>query len=138
MTPTETARSLVEAINSNDPGQLAKLMTEDHTFIDSDGSEHAGRDEMHRGWKQYFSMVPDLQIHVNEALFRDNTVALFGVAEGTFDQGGDLKAENHWVVPAAWRVVTENGKVAVWQLYVNPEPMVAIFNRIEARETSGQ
>jgi uncharacterized protein (TIGR02246 family) len=85
MTPTEIASSFVAAINSNDPDQLAQLMTEDHTFIDSDGSEHAGRDEMRNGWKQYFSMVPDFQVHVNEALSRDNTVVLFGVAEGTFD-----------------------------------------------------
>jgi hypothetical protein len=132
MTPTEIAYSFVDAINSNDPDELAKLMTENHKFIDADGSEHPGRDEMHRGWKQYFSMVPDFRIHVKDALSRDNTVALFGLAEGTFDQDGDLKPENHWVVPAAWRVVVEDEKVAVWQLYVNPEPMVEILNRIEA------
>jgi hypothetical protein len=34
--------------------------------------------------------------------------------------------------------VIENGKVAVWQLYVNPEPMVAIRNRIEEQGTDGQ
>ena len=132
MTPTEIAYSFVEAINSGDPDQLSELMTEDHTFIDADGSEHSGRDEMHRGWEKYFSMVPDFRIQVKDALSRDNTVALFGVAEGTFDQDGVLKSENHWVVPAAWRVVVEDGRVAVWQLYVNPEPMVEILNRIEA------
>ncbi len=132
MTPTEIAYSFVEAINSGDPDQLSELMTEDHTFIDADGSEHSGRDEMHHGWEKYFSMVPDFRIQVKDALSRDNTVALFGVAEGTFDQDGVLKSENHWVVPAAWRVVVEDGRVAVWQLYVNPEPMVEILNRIEA------
>jgi ketosteroid isomerase-like protein len=132
MTPTEIAYSFVEAINSGDPDRLSKLMTENHTFIDADGSEHSGREEMHRGWGKYFTMVPDFQIHVEDALSRDDTVALFGVAEGTFDQDGALKPENHWVVPAAWRVVVEDGRVAVWQLYVNPERMVEILNRIES------
>ena len=40
--------------------------------------------------------------------------------------------ENHWVVPAAWRVVVEGDKVAVWQVYVNPERMVEILNRLNA------
>ena len=131
MNPTEIAYAFVEAINSGEPDRLAELMTENHTFIDADGSEHSGREEMHRGWGEYYSMVPDFQIHVREALSQENTVALFGVAEGTFAQGGDLKPENHWVVPAAWRVVVEGGRVAVWQLYVNPEPMREILNRIE-------
>ena len=131
MTPTEIAYSFVERINSGDPDQLSELMTEDHTFIDSDGSEHSGRDEMHQGWKKYFAMVPDFRIHVRDALYRDETVAMFGTAEGTFDQDGVLKPENHWAVPAAWRVVVKDGLVSVWQLYVNPEPMVAILNRIE-------
>jgi uncharacterized protein (TIGR02246 family) len=132
MTPIEIAYAFVEAINSNDPDRLANLMAENHTFVDADGTEHRGRDEMRRGWKQYFSMVPDFQIHVKEAMSQDKTVALFGFAEGTFNQDGDLKPENHFVVPAAWRVVVENHKVAVWQLYVNPEPMIEILKRIEA------
>ena len=132
MTPTEVAYSFVEAINSSDPDELAKLMSDNHTFIDSDGSVHPGRGEMRRGWKDYFSMVPDYRIQVKDTLSRDDTVALFGVAEGTFEQDGNLKPENHWVVPAAWRVVVEDEKVAVWQLYVNPEPMVKILNRIRA------
>jgi hypothetical protein len=131
MNPTETAHSFVEAINSGEPDRLLELMTENHTFIDADGGEHPGRDEMHRGWKQYFAMVPDFRIHVKDTMSRENTVALFGIAEGTFAQDGDLKPENHWVVPAAWRVVVENEKVAVWQLYVNPEPMLEILNRID-------
>lgn len=134
MTPTEIAYSFVAAINTDDADQLAKLMTENHTFVDADGSEHSGREEMRKGWKQYYSMVPDFQIHVKEALSRDNTVALFGIAEGTFVQNGRLEPENHWAVPAAWRAVVENDKVAVWQLFVNPEPMVEILSRIESTE----
>jgi len=130
--PVEVAHAFVEAINSGDPDRLAELMTEHHTFIDADGSEHAGREEMHRGWGEYFAMVPDFRIEVRETFSQGSTVGLFGVAAGTFVQDGALKPENHWVVPAAWRVVVEGERVAVWQLYVNPEPMREILNRIEA------
>ena len=132
MTATEVARLFVDAINSGNPDRLSELMTKDHVFVDSDGSEHCGREQMRDGWKSYFSMVPDFRIHVEDTFARDNTVVLLGVAEGTFDQNGALKPENHWVVPAAWRLVVEAGLVAVWQLYVNPEPMVEISKRIEA------
>ena len=132
MTPTEVALSFVEAINSGDPDRISELMTENHVFVDSDGSEHRGREGMRLGWERYFSMVPNYRIHVKDVFSRDDTVALLGVAEGTFDQDGDLKSENHWLAPAAWRVVVENGQVAVWQLYVNPQRMAEILDRIES------
>jgi len=131
VTATDVARLFVEAINSGSPDRLSALMTEGHVFVDSDGSEHCGRQQMRDGWKSYFTMVPDFRIHVKDTFARDDTVVLLGVAEGTFDQHGILRPENHWVVPAAWRVVVEGELVAVWQLYVNPEPMVEIAKRIE-------
>jgi uncharacterized protein (TIGR02246 family) len=132
MTEVETAHAFVDAINSRNPDRLAELMTDNHTFVDSDGSEHSGREAMRRGWREYFSMVPDFRIEVKETLVKDDTVVLLGFAEGTFDQDGELKVENHWLVPAAWRVKIQSGLVAVWQLYVNPDPMVEIYKRIEA------
>lgn len=130
MTPNQTARAFVEAINSADLDRIFELMTNDHIFIDADGRQHQGRREMRQQWAQYLSMVPDFRIQVTEALCQGASVALFGVAQGTFHQDGVLKAENHWEVPAAWRVVAEGDRVAVWQLYVNPQPMAEILNRL--------
>ena len=132
MTPTEVAYAFVDAINSGDPNRLALLMTDNHTFVDADGSEHSGREDMRLGWAHYYSMVPDFRIDVTHDSSRDNVVALFGFAEGTFVQEGVLKPENRWQVHAAWRVVVEGDRVAVWQLYVNPQPMIEILNRIES------
>ena len=130
MTPEEAAHAFVDAINSGDPDRMAGLMTENHTFIDSDGSAHPGREEMRVGWGQYFAMVPDFRIELTDTMSKGDVVALFGVAEGTFVQDGKLDRSNHWRVQAAWRVVVKGEKVAVWQLYVNPQTMVEIFNRI--------
>jgi uncharacterized protein (TIGR02246 family) len=130
MNAIEVAYAFVEAINARDPDRMAGLMTEGHAFVDCDGSEHPGREEMREGWRGYFAMVPDFRIRVDHASSQGNTVALFGWAEGTFDNDGVLADENHWHVPAAWRVVVEGDLVAVWQLYVDPTPMVEIHARI--------
>ncbi|MBI4720505.1 MAG: nuclear transport factor 2 family protein [Chitinivibrionia bacterium] len=143
MTPEQVALAFVEAVNAKRLDGLAALMAEHHVFIDSDGSEITGRREMHEAWRNYFSLVPDYTIHVREIFSRDRTVVLAGTAEGTFAgrgsaeaalAGGDaLLPDNHWSVPAAWRVVIEGDRVAVWQLYVNPDPMRRIIDRMNTR-----
>jgi hypothetical protein len=40
--PNRVAAEFNEAINRRDLGALADLMTEDHTFVDSDGNVFAG------------------------------------------------------------------------------------------------
>jgi hypothetical protein len=132
MTPEEVAASFVEAINAQKIDELSELMTENHVFVDSDGTEVSGRQRMREGWKSYFAMVPDYEILVKETFSRAETVVFLGVAQGTFSQGGALRADNHWSVPAAWRAVVEGSRVAVWQLYVNPEPMQRIVERIRS------
>ena len=104
MSALKTAFSFVEAINSANIEMLAGLMTEDHTFIDADGSENSGYQKMRDGWQEYFSMVPDFEIKINDHFERDNFIVLIGTAEGTFIENGEIKDENHWKVPAAWRV----------------------------------
>lgn len=129
--PIEVALAFVKAVNAASVAKLAGLMTEDHEFVDSDGGVTRGRASMTAGWEGYFAMVPDYRIAVQDAFGRGGTVALTGEAEGTFVQGGSLKRENHWKVPAAWRAVIKGGQVAVWQVYVNPEPMSEILKRIK-------
>lgn len=127
--PAGVARAFVEAINARSPEGLAALMTEGHLFIDSDGTECRGRSAMTAAWRSYFDLVPDYRIGLGEVAAAGGTVLLAGHAEGTFVQGGVLKGENHWRVPAAWRAVIEGGRVAVWQVYVNPEPMTNALKR---------
>ena len=127
----EVAKAFVEAVNAGSVGRLAALMTKDHTFIDSDGAEYRGKSKMSPGWGEYFAMVPDYRIMVRETFAAGETVMMAGEAEGTFAQDGLLRPENHWRVPAAWRAVVKDSKVAVWQLYVNPEPMAKILKRLK-------
>jgi uncharacterized protein (TIGR02246 family) len=130
MTSEEVAETFVAAINAGDPEQLAELMTEDHIYIDADGKEYPGRDRMREGWREYFAMVPDYRIEVLEKYSRGDRVVFTGIAEGTFSRSGEILPENHWRVPAAWRGEVRSDRMAVWQLYVNPEPMREILNRM--------
>jgi len=129
-TSVEAALAFVEAVNSGSVDRIAGLMTDDHMFIDSDGGQCLGKSTMVSGWAGYFAMVPDYRIIVKDTFAAAGTVMLAGEAEGTFVQDGALKPENHWKVPAAWRAVVKGGKIALWQVYVNPELMTIILKRI--------
>lgn len=115
----------VDAINHADLGRLAALMTESHVFIDSDGSQVAGRASMLDAWSQYFSMMHDYRVAVRETFSSANTVVLVGTAEGAWATSASSGGEGRWSVPAAWRAVVDGAAIAVWQVFVNPEPIRA-------------
>lgn len=131
MTPTEVALAFVDAINAKDVERLAALMTDDHKFIDGDGSEHVGKEPLRAGGLEHLELIPDLALSVTDTHERDDTVVLLGCSSGTIVQDGELKPENAWRVPCAWRVVMSSRKVAVWQLYANQCALHEIHDRIK-------
>jgi len=80
---TEVAQSYVEAINAHDVDALAKLMSSDHEFVDSLGKRFPAS-AMRAGWQQYFTMVPDYWIKVDQIVSEGNVVILCGNAGGTY------------------------------------------------------
>lgn len=127
MTGLGCVRSFVKAINAADVRAICDLMTEDHLFIDSDSGEVRGREPMRRAWIAYFAMMPQYEIQVEETHSKGTVVVLIGTAAGTYSPDGRLRPENHWKVPAAWRAVVRDGKVAVWQVFTNPEPVARLI-----------
>lgn len=111
--------AFIAAINRRDPYAISDLMTDDHTFIDSSGRIQSGRESMTTRWKEYFRIFPDYQIHVESLLADKALVAVFGSASGTYNGKRGLVAENRITMPAAWRVLVENGKVKRWQVYAD-------------------
>ena len=73
---------------------------------------------MNPGWIGYFQSFPDYKIELTEVFVRNDTVAAFGFASGTF-QGLSDKRENYWRLPASWKAITKNGKIHVWQVYAD-------------------
>ncbi len=121
--------AFVEAINRGDVESICGLMASEHVFIDSLGCEIRGRDAMRHGWIGYFKIVPDYKIEVEETICSGKTVVLLGYAGGTYSSDGTLDPANRWRVPAAWRAVVEDGRIAVWQVFADNEPIRRIMRR---------
>ncbi len=117
------AQAFVRAINRQDVDALAELMTAEHKFIDSMGNTANGREKLRAGWTAYFRMVPDYTVAIEETFSDGPVVAMLGMAQGTFTADGQLKPENHWTTPTAFRAFIEDGKVAEWRVYCDNEPM---------------
>ena len=111
--------AFIAAISQHDPAQLSALMTEDHTFVDSAGTIQSGREIMVAGWKEYFRMFPDFEIHAEYILEDQTLVAVFGSASGTYNGKRGLVPENRIAMPAAWKTIVENDKIKLWQVYTD-------------------
>ncbi len=101
MNAAELVLRFADAVNLADVDRLSSLMTEGHVFIDSDGSRIIGRSAASKAWSQYFAMMHDYTVQVQETFLSGGTVVLVGMASGTYAGGGTPRASNRWTVPAA-------------------------------------
>jgi ketosteroid isomerase-like protein len=119
----DIAQKFVKAINAHDTHGLTELMSSNHVFIDSLGNR-ASASAMRSGWQEYFTMVPDYWIKVDQLVSEGNLIILCGSAGGTFvPKGGMMKPENKWETPAVWRALIQGGRVAEWRVYCDNEPI---------------
>jgi ketosteroid isomerase-like protein len=137
--PIEIATSFIERINAADVAGLYELMTDDHVFQDALGERFIGRDKMRHGWTQYFAMVENYKVYVEEYFVREASVAMFGTASGVCPRAKGARplaatvvappetaansADSFWEVPAAWYAVVRNGLVAEWRVYADNQPL---------------
>lgn len=125
--PVETVRAFFEAINAHDPDKLAELMTEDHVFTDSLGAALGGRENLRVRWRSYFAFCPDYRVSHAAIFYAGETVAAFGSAGGTIRVNGQMPAENKWRIPAAWRVIVQDGRIREFQVYADNKPVYDIL-----------
>ena len=118
----DVAMAFVAKINAHDVDGLEALTTPDHLFVDALNNSFRGAEHMRQGWKFYFGMFPDYAIEVMDELGRGDLVAMFGKARGTFAVNGKLARENFWEIPAAWKAVVKEGRVAEWRVYCDNDP----------------
>ena len=130
MTAVEVPRAFVKAINRHDVEMLCRLMTVDHLFVDSGGGQYRGREAMRAGWLGYFAMFPDYTIEVQQVVADASVVIVVGSARGAYSSGGrSAEPVDPWSMPAAWRAVVTRGRVAVWQVFADNEPVRRILRR---------
>jgi ketosteroid isomerase-like protein len=114
----DVVREFIARINDHDVDGLSAVLTADHRFIDSLGSVFIGRETLRAGWADYFRLVSEYRITVDE--FADGRSSLLLVGSVAGRSGGV-----DWAVPAAWRAVVRDGLIAEWQVYVDNEPLRA-------------
>ena len=120
----------VESINSSDIDRIYNLMTIDHEFIDSQGNKMIGNENLRKAWMGYFGLFPDYKIELTDTLQNDSIIVMLGYASGTYkanSNGSD--SNNHWRVPASWKVVVVDHKIKLWQVYADNSIVIDIVNR---------
>jgi len=127
--PADIVLKFERLINSRSADSVCSLMTDDAVFIDSLGNRVEGLALLRSAWQSYFAMVPDYTISHTEIFVEDDRIAMFGAAGGTFTKDGRMQKDNRWQSPAAWRVVVKNGKIAVWQVFADNEPLREIMRK---------
>jgi len=127
--PIDVVLRFEQLINERDPQAIADALTADSVLVDSMGSRLQGREKLRAGWGSYFKMVPDYSVSHDEIFGRGHTVAMFGTAQGTFSRDGTLRKEDFWQCTAAWRAQVKDGKIAVWQVFADNEPIRAVMRR---------
>ena len=75
------------------------------------------------GWAAYFRMVPDYTVAIEETFSDGPVVAMLGTARGPTPPMEQLKPENRWSTPTAFRAFIEDQKVAEWRVYCDNEPI---------------
>ena len=109
-------QAFIARINAHDVDGLGELMSDDHTFIDAHGNEVRGKEKMIAGWRGYFEWFPDYYIEVTDVLEGGKpTIAMFGFAGGSFKG----KQSESWRLPAAWKAMVKDGRVALWQVFAD-------------------
>lgn len=120
--PSDVVRAFIMRINAHDNDGLIALMSPTYVFIDSLGEKFPYA-IARGGWKQYFTMVPDYWIRFDQLVTSGEVVVVFGRAGGTLALSGEMRSENRWETPAAWRAVVRDEKIAEWRVYCDNEPI---------------
>lgn len=123
MTSRRVALAFVARINAHDLTGLRGLMTSGHALVDPLGIRTQGKQVVLRAWADYFRIVPDYWVRIDDALQHRDVVALFGAAGGTYVVGGPGGVKGSWEVPAAWRLRVSGQLVAAWHVYADNLPL---------------
>jgi ketosteroid isomerase-like protein len=95
-------------INRRDIGGLARLMTEDHAFVDTGGNAVRGKDRCTAAWTSFFESFPDYR-NVFEAIELDGRVAVI--------VGRSSCSDARLAGSALWCAKLEGMLIAEWRVY---------------------
>lgn len=96
------------AINAQRLGDLARLMAQDHRFVDTDDNAVAGKDACLDAWAGFFSAFPDYRNEFDEVRGADGVVAV---------RGRSHCSEPELDGPALWSARVAGALVTEWRVY---------------------
>jgi mannan endo-1,4-beta-mannosidase len=96
------------SINSRDIEGLSGLMSEDHTYIDRDGSTHGPKSSMVEGWTQFFAAFPD---------YRNTLESMVTEGSRVFVRGFAYWSEEEPFDPVIWSALVKGDQVAEWAIF---------------------
>ena len=106
--PFDIVSNFNDAISSHDPGRLALLMSEDHTFIDSAGCRVIGRKACILAWEGFFQQFPDYKNILERMEIQGHVVITFG-----HSRCSDERLNG----PALWTATIKNNQIQEWRVY---------------------
>ena len=121
----EVILAFIDRINAHDVEGLGELMSDNHTFIDAHGNQVSGKEQMIAGWRGYFEWFPDYFIEVTDTFENGEMFGMFGFAGGSFKGNAD----SSWRLPAAWKAIVEDGRVALWQVFADTKIPFEVIER---------
>ena len=125
----EIVHEFVKSINEHNIDKIYELMDNDFKFIDAYGNEETGKVHMRESWIGYFRWFPDYKIEIIDIFSDSNIFVILGFASGTYQNKKVANNENHWQLPAAWRIVVDENKIKQWQVYCDSKIPFEIIER---------
>jgi ketosteroid isomerase-like protein len=113
----DAAIAFIEAINAHDVTQIVERLAADYEFVNSSGDHFQGERFMRDEWTAQFAKHPDFRIRVGRVVADEDAVAVFGYSEGTYAPDGVMRPENRWSVPAAFLLMSRDGKISYFESF---------------------
>jgi ketosteroid isomerase-like protein len=106
--PVDIVEAFNDCITRKDIGELSKLMTDDHLFIDSANTSISGKARSVEAWKRFFSAFPDYQNHFERVIVLDGRAVMIGHS---------TCSDARLAGPALWTATIVGDRVAEWRVY---------------------
>ena len=108
--PAAVAVRFNGSINRRDLDGLAKLMSDDHRFIDSEANTVSGKQTCLDAWRGFFDSFPDYRNVFTSLTATDDVVTIVGYSEC---------AEPSLAGPAIWTAAIQGETVTEWRVYAD-------------------
>jgi ketosteroid isomerase-like protein len=118
----------IARINRHDVQGIIEMMSHDHIFVDGLGNR-MDHGRMKSGWPAYFELFPDYKIEVDAIAADGDTILVSGKAMASYKGSG--KAEDSWMIPAAWKALVRGKSISHWQVYCDSAAPLAILAKKE-------